>query len=196
MIFAIYYVLFPVFVDGKSVAQQRKDFSTGTKVLVGEYSVVDLRSDNLKIIQTMTRKYLRATRAITATALSVFALNAYAAAPKCFSQSIEGHTTEICRTSAPFQHDYYELKVDRALIFVLPDDYVEDVTLVHTIPKDAAIEFPLSMQGTPTVTISGGCTPVSADMEGKGGVVGVETGRRCSFKWGKKDILKDLVINY
>lgn len=126
----------------------------------------------------------------------MLAITTYAAEPKCHSQTIDGHTSELCVTSAPFQHDYYTLKVDRALIFTLPDDYIEDVTLVHTIPKDAAIEFPLSMQGSPKVTIAGGCAPISTDQPFNGGTIGVETGRRCSFKWGQKDVLKDLLITY
>ena len=40
-------------------------------------------------------------------------------------------STIFLNSSAPFQHDYYALKVDRALIFVLPDDYVEDITLSY-----------------------------------------------------------------
>ncbi|VVD83290.1 hypothetical protein PAQ31011_01225 [Pandoraea aquatica] len=137
---------------------------------------------------------LRATHTATIAVVSSLAFSAYAVEPKCFTQSNDGHTTELCVTSAPFQHDYYTLKVDRALIFVLPDDYVEDVTLTHTIPKDAAIEFPLSMQGSSIVKITGGCVPISTDVTDETGTIGMETGRRCSFKWGQKDILKDLKI--
>ncbi|WP_039408050.1 hypothetical protein [Pandoraea pulmonicola] len=144
----------------------------------------------------MTMQSLRFLRTITAATLSTLAITAYAVEPKCASQSLDGHTSELCVTRVPFQHDYYTLKVDRALIFTLPDDYIEDVTLVHRIPKDAAIEFPLSMQGTPTVKIAGGCLPISAEQPDNGGTVGVETGRRCSFKWGRKDVLKDLVISF
>ncbi|AIO41244.1 hypothetical protein DM40_535 [Burkholderia cenocepacia] len=126
------------------------------------------------------------------TLLCLIATTAHAAEPKCSTQTLNGHTSELCVTSAPFQHDYYALRVDRALIFVLPDDYIEDVALTHTIPKDAAIEFPLSQQGTPTVKISGGCAPVSESRDGKS----IEVGRRCSFKWGNVDILKDLAIRY
>ncbi|WP_175923584.1 hypothetical protein [Burkholderia latens] len=124
--------------------------------------------------------------------LAAVATTAHAAAPKCSTQTLNGHASELCVTSVPFQHDYYALKVDRALIFVLPDDYIEDVALTHTIPKDAAIEFPLSQQGTPTVKISGGCAPVSETQDGHA----VEVGRRCSFKWGNVEILKDLTIRY
>jgi hypothetical protein len=65
----------------------------------------------------------------------------------------------MCVVTAPFQHDYYTLWVGNDLIFTLPDDYVENVSLLHTLPEDAAIEFPLSMQGTRTVAITGGCAP-------------------------------------
>lgn len=124
------------------------------------------------------------------------AATAIAAEPSCKVQVLDGHTSELCVTSVPFQHDYYTLKVDRALIFTLPDDYVEDVVLTHTIPNDAAIEFPLSAQGTPTVKIAGGCAPISEQSTQDGQTVGVETGRRCSFKWGKVDVLKDLVVTF
>ncbi|KVD34948.1 hypothetical protein WS89_23580 [Burkholderia sp. MSMB1072] len=129
---------------------------------------------------------------IAVAVLGFVAATAHAAEPKCSTQTLNGHTSELCVTSVPFQHDYYTLKVDRALIFTLPDDYVEDVALTHTIPQDAAIEFPLSRQGTPTVKISGGCAPVSETRDG----TALEVGRRCSFKWGSVDILKDLTIRY
>ncbi|EMH2961464.1 hypothetical protein V6G44_002662 [Burkholderia multivorans] len=129
---------------------------------------------------------------IAVAVLGIAAATAHAAEPKCSSQTLNGHTTELCVVSIPFQHDYYTLKVDRALIFTLPDDYIEDVALTHTIPQDAAIEFPLSRQGMPTVTIAGGCTPVSEIRDG----TAVEVGRRCAFKWGNVDILKDLTIRY
>ncbi|MDR3445812.1 hypothetical protein [Dyella sp.] len=94
--------------------------------------------------------------------LGLLASVAHAAEPKCSSQTLNEHTGELCVTGAPFQHDYYALKVDRALIFVLPDDYVEDVALTHSVPVDAGVEFPLSVQGSPTVKISGGCTPITS----------------------------------
>jgi len=109
---------------------------------------------------------------------------AHAAEPKCATQTLNGHTSELCVTSASFQHDYYTLRVDRALIFVLPDDYVEDISLTHTLPKDASIEFPLSDQGTPTVQITGGCKPLSDRKELNGKPISVEVGRLCSFRWG------------
>ncbi|MET3651791.1 hypothetical protein [Dyella japonica] len=127
-------------------------------------------------------------------ALAMLATAAHAAEPKCASQTINGHVSELCVTSAPFQHDYYALKVDRALIFVLPDDYVEDITLTHAMPVDAAIEFPLSIQGTPTVKITGGCTPVTEKQQLNGKTIHVETGRSCSFKWGNVDILNALKV--
>ncbi|MEK6293330.1 MAG: hypothetical protein V4793_18475 [Paraburkholderia tropica] len=106
------------------------------------------------------------------------------------------HASQLCILKRPYQHQYYFLSVDGEVVFALPDDYVEDVTLVHRIPKDAAIEFPLSNQRTPTVTISGGCMPISEDQEIDGKEVGVEIGRTCSFNWGSVPIVKDLNFKF
>ncbi|AEG67613.1 hypothetical protein PP715_17630 [Ralstonia solanacearum] len=144
----------------------------------------------------MTMQSLRTLPMIAAAALSTLAVTAYAAEPKCVSQALNGHTSELCVTAVPFQHDYYTLKVDHALIFTLPDNYVEDVALTHTVPKDAAIEFALSMQSTPTVKITGGCVPVSEEQTHGGATVGIETGRRCSFKWGQVEILNNLIVSF
>lgn len=144
----------------------------------------------------MTMQSPRVLRTIAGATLSMLVLTAYAAESTCVSQSLNGHTSELCVTTVPFQHDYYTLKVDRAVIFTLPDDYVEDVTLIHTIPKDSAIEFPLSKQGTATVKIAGGCVPISEKQPHNGGTVEIETGRNCSFRWGKIDVLKDLVVTF
>ncbi|RKE37631.1 hypothetical protein B0G76_3898 [Paraburkholderia sp. BL23I1N1] len=66
------------------------------------------------------------------------AVPAFAAAPKCQTQTIGQHTSKICINEVPFQHDYYTLSVDNALILSVPDDYIENVSLTHTIPEDAA----------------------------------------------------------
>lgn len=121
---------------------------------------------------------------------------ARAAEPKCESQTIDRHTTKLCISQSPFQHDYYTLWVDGVPIFTLPDDYVESVTLTHRIPQDGAIEFALSKQGEPTVTITGGCSPISEEQELDGKKIGIEVGRSCSFTWGKVSILKDLQIRF
>ncbi|WP_431825930.1 hypothetical protein [Burkholderia sp. F1] len=121
---------------------------------------------------------------------------AYAAEPACQSQTIGLHTSKLCVSQAPFRHDYYTLWVDDDLIFTLPDDYIESVTLTHRIPEDAAIEFPLSMQGAPTVTISGGCVPISEQRELNGKKVGFEVGRSCSFAWGGVTVLRDLQVRF
>jgi len=129
--------------------------------------------------------------------LGLAAVTAHAAEPKCVTQTLNGHSSEICVSDSAFQHDYYTLKVDRALIFALPDDYVEDVALTHTATNDAAVEFPLSRQGTPSVKIAGGCVPVSEQQQDKdGSTVEVEVARRCSFKWGNVDIVKDLTVRF
>lgn len=118
------------------------------------------------------------------------------AAERCLPQTNGSHTSKLCVSETPFGHDYYTLWVDNAPIFTLPDDYIESVTLIHRIPEDAAIEFPLSKQGTPTVTISGGCTPISEQQESGGKNVGVEVGRSCSFTWGNVAVLKDLQVRF
>lgn len=123
-------------------------------------------------------------------------LNAAHAAERCLPQTNGSHSSKLCVTETPFGHDYYTLWVDNAPIFTLSDDYIESVTLTHRIPEDAAIEFPLSKQGTPTVTISGGCTPISEKQESGGKKVGVEVGRSCSFTWGNVAVLKDLQIRF
>ena len=121
---------------------------------------------------------------------------AFAAAPTCQTQTIGQHTSKVCITEVPFQHDYYTLSVDNALILSVPDDYIESVSLTHTIPEDAGIEFPLSKQGTPRVTIQGGCVPVSEKQTTGSKTVGVEVARVCDFKWGNEQIVKDLRFNF
>ena len=121
---------------------------------------------------------------------------ACAAEPRCESQTNGGHVSKLCVSQVPFQHDYYTLWVDGTPIFTLPDDYIESITLTHRIPDDAAIEFPLSKQGMPTVTISGGCTPISEQRDTDGRSAGIEVGRSCSFTWGSVNILKDLQIRF
>ena len=122
--------------------------------------------------------------------------NAAHAAERCLPQTNGAHNSKLCVAETPFGHDHYTLWVDNSPIFTLPDDYIESVTLTHRIPVDAAIEFPLSKQGTPTVTISGGCTPISEQQESGGKKIGVEVGRSCSFTWGNVTVLKDLQIRF
>ena len=119
-----------------------------------------------------------------------------AAEPRCESQTNEGHVSKLCVSQVPFQHDYYTLWVDGAPIFTLPDDYIESVTLTHHVPDDAAIEFPLSKQGMPIVTISGGCTPITEQQEINGKAISIEVGRSCSFTWGSVSVLKDLRVRF
>ncbi|CAM2154096.1 conserved exported protein of unknown function [Pararobbsia alpina] len=134
-------------------------------------------------------------KSLASICLALFALPAVAAAPNCQTQTIDQHTSKLCIAELPFQHDYYTLWVDNAMVLSLPDDYVEDVSLTHTIPEDAGVEFPLSKQGTPTVTIKGGCLPVSEKRPLGSKMVGVEVARVCSFKWGDQQVLKDLRFN-
>jgi hypothetical protein len=125
----------------------------------------------------------------------IFANQAFAAEPNCKTQTLGDHSSKICVSSTPFQHDIYTLWVDGSPIFALPDDYVEAISLTHTIPQDAAIEYPLSKQGTPTVTIAGGCTPISEQQQIGGKTVGIEVGRTCSFKWGAVQVMDSLRLD-
>lgn len=134
---------------------------------------------------------------LTTLLASLGAVNtAHAAEPRCESQTNGDHVGKLCVSQAPYQHDYYTLWVDGIPIFTLPDDYIESVTLTHRIPDDAAVEFPLSKQGTPTITISGGCAPISEQQEIGGKTVGIEVGRSCSFRWGSVSVLKDLQVRF
>ena len=112
-----------------------------------------------------------------------------AAPPQCKQQRTENISFEMCLLpGASFQHDLYTLKADKVLIFALVDDFAERVELVHTIPDGPAIEFPLSRQGSQSVTISGGCVPESKD--------GAEVARVCNFLWGKLHVVKDVHFEF
>jgi len=96
---------------------------------------------------------------------------------------------EICLLPGPpFQHDVYTLKLDKKLIFALVDDFVENVSLEHTIPEGPAIEFPLSRQGSNSVKITGGCLPESKD--------DAEVARVCNFYWGRFQVVKDIRFEF
>ncbi|WP_404937165.1 hypothetical protein P7C00_19645 [Pseudomonas sp. JDS08PS003] len=107
----------------------------------------------------------------------------------CQEQKVQGHSAQMCLLpGAAFQHDTYRLIVDGSLIFSLTDDFAEDVTLVHRIPAGPAVEYPLSRQGTSSVTLKGGCVPVS---EGN-----LEVARLCNFHWGSVPVVKDVRFNF
>jgi hypothetical protein len=111
------------------------------------------------------------------------------AAPQCKQQTVEKSVVEICMVpGAAFQHDMYTLKANKVLVFALIDDYVEQVTLNHTLPEGLAIELPLSQQGEKRVEIKGGCLPESKD--------GAEVGRICNFTWGRHQIVKDVRFTF
>ncbi|MDR2852524.1 MAG: hypothetical protein LBV61_05655 [Burkholderiaceae bacterium] len=133
---------------------------------------------------------------ITIALLGLLATAAYAIEPPlCATQTFGADTNELCVTRMPFQHSYYTLKVRGLPIFILPDNFVEDVVLTHTLPSpsNAATGDPQSTPAPSTVKIAGGCVPIK-ERQQLG--ISVETGRRCSFKWGDADILKDLVIKF
>ncbi|WP_186103239.1 hypothetical protein [Burkholderia gladioli] len=139
-----------------------------------------------------TRDALRAGVA----ALLLGGATAALAAPLCQTQTQGSHKSKLCIEQTPFKHDYYTLWVDDAPVFMLPDDYVENVSLTHTVPEDDSNEFPLSKQGMRTVTITGGCHPLT-ETQGKGGeAVSVETGRVCSFVWGQQAVVKDMQFKF
>ena len=126
----------------------------------------------------------------TAVLLASCATGAWAAEPpQCKAQTVESSVVEMClHPGAALQHDMYVLKVDKVMIFALADDYAEKVELQHTIPDGLTIEFPLSKQGEKTVTIKGGCVPVSKD--------GAEVARVCNFSWGKYQVVKDVRFDF
>ncbi|NBF12142.1 hypothetical protein GV818_26205 [Pseudomonas sp. Fl4BN1] len=107
----------------------------------------------------------------------------------CQERQVQGHMAQMCLLpGAAFQHDTYRLVVDGALIFSLTDDFAEEVTLVHRIPKGPALEYMLSRQGQDSVTLKGGCVPVSKD--------GAEVARLCNFHWGKVQVVKDVRFDF
>jgi hypothetical protein len=125
----------------------------------------------------------------TFTAIIALSNTVYAATPECKQTKIENTEIEMCLTpGGNFQHDLYTLKADKVIIFSLVDDFVENVSLVHTIPDGLAIEFPLSKQGEKTVSITGGCVPVSKDQ--------TEIARICNFSWGKYQVVKNLRFDF
>lgn len=108
---------------------------------------------------------------------------------KCRQQNADGTKVEICLVQpGPFQHDLYTLRADGALIFVLVDDFAEQIELVHVIPEGPALEFPLSRNNGKAVTIKGGCVPESKD--------GAEVARLCNFFWGSRQVVKDVRFEF
>lgn len=51
-----------------------------------------------------------------------------------------------------------------------------------------ALEYPLSRQGISSVTLKGGCVPLS---EGN-----LEVARLCNFHWGRVPVVKDVRFNF
>jgi hypothetical protein len=116
-----------------------------------------------------------------------FSTTAFAA--ECKGEKIENSNIEMCLIRGEsFQHDIYRLTADKVVIFALADDYVENVTLEHTIPDGLTIEFPLSKQGEKKVKITGGCIPVSENE--------TEVARVCNFYWGKYQVVKDVRFEF
>lgn len=108
---------------------------------------------------------------------------------RCEERQVQGHMAQMCLLpGAAFKHDSYRLMVDGELIFSLTDDFAEDVTLVHRIPKGPALEYMLSRQGQDSVTLKGGCVPVSRDA--------AEVARLCNFHWGKVQVVKDVRFDF
>jgi hypothetical protein len=113
---------------------------------------------------------------------------AASAGTKCEERTVSGHHTKMCmETRGAFKHWIFSLEVDGETIFTLIDDYSESIILTHTLPEGLALELPLSQQGKKSISISGGCVPVSHSD-------GTEVARKCNFMWGNVPIVKDIVF--
>ena len=111
-------------------------------------------------------------------ALFLFVPTLSLAEATCEERVVSGHHTKMCRYDpGMFRHWTFSLEVDNEAIFSLIDDYVEQVSLTHTVPEGLALELPLSQQGKKVVTISGGCVPEISNR-------GTEVARTCNFTWG------------
>ena len=105
------------------------------------------------------------------------------AGTKCEERTVSGHHAKMCMYDpGMFKHWTFSLEVDGETIFALIDDYSEQVSLTHTIPDGLVLELPLSKQGQKTISITGGCAPVSSSD-------GTEIARQCDFTWGSVKII-------
>ena len=108
---------------------------------------------------------------------------------QCQEQVASGHHAKICLDNpGMFKHYQISLEVDQEPIFVLIDDYSENINLTHTVPDGIAIELPISRQGKKTVSITGGCVPV-INAEGS------EIARKCNLMWGNVAIIKNVFFS-
>lgn len=111
-------------------------------------------------------------------------------APDCKYQISEKNIITMClHKGSPFQHDRYSLTLNRDLIFVLADDYVENIRLDHVIPEGPAIELPFPRKpGQKTMTISGGCLPVVRNQ--------IEVARKCDFYLGTTRFVQNVWFDF
>lgn len=106
------------------------------------------------------------------------------AGTKCEERTVAHHRAEMCMSNpGMFKHWTFSLEVDGETIFSLVDDYSEKVSLTHTLPEGLALELPLSRQGKKTVSIVGGCVPITNSE-------GTEIARQCDFTWGDVKIIE------
>jgi hypothetical protein len=117
-------------------------------------------------------------------ALLLLALPAVSVAgTKCQERTVSGHHAKMCMYDpGMFKHWTFSLEVDGETIFALVDDYSEQVSLTHALPEGLALELPLSKQGQKTVSITGGCVPITSGD-------GTEIARQCDFTWGSIKII-------
>lgn len=109
---------------------------------------------------------------------------------KCEERDVSGHHAKLCLDNpGMFKHWLISLEVDSQMIFVLVDDYAENISLTHTVPEGLALELPLSKQGKKEISISGGCVPMLTDRN-------TEVGRRCNFKWGDVTIINQVEFTH
>jgi len=112
-------------------------------------------------------------------------INLLALTHQCQTQTVQNGNAEIClKDYGHLKHWIFSLKVDNQLIFELVDDFSENVSLTHKIPKGLVIELPLSSKSIDEVTLTGGCKPVSEN--------GTEIARICNFTWGDIKIIDNV----
>ena len=120
------------------------------------------------------------------TALLILLPSVSIAGTTCEERTVSGHHAKMCRYDpGMFKHWTFSLEVDGEAIFSIIDDYVEQVSLTHTLPEGLALELPLSQQGKRTISISGGCVPVISER-------GTEVARQCDFTWGDVKIVDNV----
>lgn len=108
---------------------------------------------------------------------------------RCQDQLVQSYKAELCLYDpGPFEHFHISLKINGQQIFMLMDDYVENITIQHHVAPEPSLELPISKQGKKIISLRGGC-PAISDPEN-----GSELGRRCNFTIGDIPVIKDMVF--